>query len=56
MPELLSYQEEGPVLVVRLERPESGNVLSRQLQGELLSAWEHLEAEDGLLAAVVVHG
>ena len=55
MPELLSYQEEGPVLVVRLERPESGNVLSRQLQGELLSAWEHLESEDRLLAAVV-HG
>lgn len=55
MRELLSYQEEGSVLVVRLERPESGNVLNRQLQRELMSAWEHLEAEDGLLAAVI-HG
>ena len=49
MTELLSYTEEGPVMVVRLERPESGNVLSRQLQREILSAWDYLEAEDRLL-------
>ena len=55
MTELLSYTEEGPVMVVRLERPESGNVLSRQLQREILSAWDYLEAEDRLLAAVI-HG
>ena len=55
MPELLSYQEEGQVLVIRLERPESGNALNRQLQRELIAAWEHLEAEDGLLVGVV-HG
>ena len=55
MPELLSYQEEGPVLVIRLERPESGNALNRQLQREVLAAWEHLEAEDGLLVGVI-HG
>lgn len=55
MPETLSYQERGPVLVVQMERPGSGNALNRQLQGELISAWEHLEAEDGLLVAVV-HG
>ena len=55
MPQLLSYQEQGPVLVVRLERPESGNALNRQLQGELIAAWEHLEAADALLVGVV-HG
>lgn len=53
MPEHLSYREEGPVLVVQLERPESGNALSRQLQRELIAAWEHLEAEDGLLVGVI---
>ena len=53
MPELLSYQEEGPVLVIRLERPESGNALNRQLQRELLAAWEHLEAKDGLLVGLI---
>ena len=55
MPDLLSYQEEGPVLVVQLERPESGNALNGQLQRELVAAWEHLEAEDALLVGVV-HG
>ena len=55
MPELLSYQSQGPVLVVRLERPGSGNALNRQLQSELIAAWEHLEADDVLLAGVV-HG
>ena len=55
MPEFLSYREEGPVLVIQLKRPESGNALNRQLQRELIAAWEHLEAEDGLLVGVV-HG
>ena len=55
MPQLLSYMEEGPVLVVQLERPESGNALNRELQRELLAAWEHLEAEDRLLVCVI-HG
>jgi len=55
MPELLSYLEEGPVLVIELERPESGNALNRQLQQELIAAWEYLEAEDNLLAGVI-HG
>ena len=55
MPELLSYLEEGPVLVIQLERPESGNALNRQLQRELIAALEHLEAEDNLLAGVI-HG
>lgn len=55
MPESLSYQENGPVLLIQLERPQSGNALNRQLQGELLEAWEHLEAHDELLVGVV-HG
>jgi enoyl-CoA hydratase len=55
MPELLSYIEEGPALVIQLERPDSGNALNRQLQRELIAAWEHLEAEDNLLAGVI-HG
>lgn len=55
MPQQLSYTEEGPVLVVQLERPESGNALNRELQRELLAAWEHLESEDRLLVCVV-HG
>ena len=55
MPEILSYLEEGPVLVIQLERPESGNALNRQLQRELIAALENLEAEDNLLAGVI-HG
>lgn len=55
MPEFLSHQEIGPVLVVRLERPDSGNALNRQLQDELLEAWEHLEVQDGLSVGVI-HG
>ena len=53
MPELLSYQQNGQILVVRLERPESGNALNRQLQRELLEAWEYLETDDDLRVAVV---
>jgi enoyl-CoA hydratase/carnithine racemase len=53
MPELLSYLEEGPVLAIQLERPEPCNALNRQLQRELIAAWEYLEAEDGLLVGVI---
>ena len=55
MPPLVSILREEKVLVIGLARPETGNALSRSLQGELAEAWTQLEADDGLLVGVL-HG
>ena len=55
MPQPLSYNAEGQVLLVEMQRTESGNALDRELQEGLVSAWAQLESDDGLLVGVL-HG
>ena len=51
----VNLTRQGPVILVEMRRPETGNALSRELQQELVAAWEELESEDSLLVAVL-HG
>ena len=51
----INCTQQGPVLLVEMRRPESGNALSRELQQALVAAWDELESEDGLLVGVL-HG
>ncbi len=46
---------QGPILLVEMRRPETGNALSWELQRGLVAAWEELESEDDLLVGVL-HG
>ena len=55
MPECFSYVQEGPVLLVEMQRPEPGNALNRELQEGLVTVWQELEARDDLVVAVL-HG
>ena len=55
MPQSINLTEDGPVLLVEMRRAEPGNALSREVQEGLVSAWEELETQDRLMAAVL-HG
>ena len=46
-------EREGPIAVVRLNRPEQLNALSNQLMGELVGALENLDADDAVRCIVV---
>ena len=51
----VNLTRQGPVLLVEMSRPETGNALNQQLQQALVAAWEELESEDDLLVGVL-HG
>ena len=51
----VNLTRQGPVLLVEMRRPETGNALRRDMQQGLVDAWEQLESEDGLLVGVL-HG
>ena len=49
----LKKRTEGNVLVIELARPGAGNALNRELQAELIAAWQAFEDDDGLRVAVL---
>ena len=55
MSELVACEKDNSVFVIELRRHELGNLLNRQLQHELVAAWEEFEADDSLLVGVI-HG
>ena len=46
-------EREGPVAVVRLNRPEQRNALSNQLMSELVGALENLDADEAIRCIVL---
>jgi enoyl-CoA hydratase/carnithine racemase len=51
--ETVTYETDGRVATVTLNRPEKLNAISMQLQTELIAALEEAEADPGIHAAVV---
>jgi len=49
----LKKRTEGSVLVIELARPAAGNALNRELQAELIAAWQAFEDDDALRVAVL---
>lgn len=53
MPETIRLEQNGPVLTITLNRPETLNALNRQARTELTAAWDEFEADDNLKVAVL---
>jgi enoyl-CoA hydratase/carnithine racemase len=49
----LLYEQDGPVLVITLNRPEALNALSRELEAELHAALDAADADDTVRAIVL---
>ena len=52
-PEQIKIEQDGLVLTIRLDRPESKNAWTWQMGAELASAFEAADADDGVRAIVV---
>ena len=53
----VDYQCDGPVAVICLNQPESGNTLSRQMALDLFAAADHVQNDDAIRAVVFsAHG
>lgn len=50
---VVSTVQRGPVLVVSINRPEARNALDRATSGQLAAAFDRLDADDDLAAAVL---
>ena len=48
----VDYQCDGPVAVICLNQPESGNTLSRQMALDLFAAADHVQHDDSIRAVV----
>jgi enoyl-CoA hydratase/carnithine racemase len=51
--ETVLTERDGPVAIVRLNRPEKHNAMNRELSGALAETFARLEADDGVLAIVL---
>jgi enoyl-CoA hydratase len=51
--EAIILKQDGPVVVVRLNRPEKHNAISRQMSGELIDALDRVEDDDGVRVIVL---
>lgn len=53
LPEVIQIDVEGPVRVIRLNRPEELNATNRELHAGLAALWPQLDADVGARAAVL---
>ena len=51
--ETLELEQEGPILWVRLHRPEAMNAYTAQMGAELAAAFDHADAEDSVRVVVL---
>lgn len=52
-PETLELEQDGPILWVRLHRPEAMNAYTAQMGAELAAAFDHADAEDSIRVVVL---
>jgi enoyl-CoA hydratase/carnithine racemase len=51
--ETIEVEVDHPIATIRLNRPDRLNALSRELQGEVISALDELEEDDGVRAVIL---
>jgi enoyl-CoA hydratase len=47
------YEQDGPVTVITIDRPERMNAIGPQTHGELVEAWDRFRVDDDALVAVL---
>lgn len=52
-PETLELEQDGPILWVRLHRPEAMNAYTAQMGAELAAAFDHADTEDSIRVVVL---
>lgn len=51
--EHLKYEQDGPVTLITIDRPERMNAIGPQAHEELVDAWDRFRTDDGALVAVL---
>jgi enoyl-CoA hydratase len=52
---MVSYDREGPVAIITIDRPDHKNAIDRQTASELGDAWDRFEDDEEALVGVL-HG
>src|SRR5688500_15870909 len=53
MYEHLTYEQDGPVTVITIDRPERMNAIGPQTHRELVEAWDRFRTDDAALVGVL---
>jgi enoyl-CoA hydratase len=51
--EFVKYEQDGPVVVITIDRPERMNAIGPQVSAELIGAWDRFRLDDSALVGVL---
>ncbi|MBH9751116.1 enoyl-CoA hydratase, partial [Clostridioides difficile] len=49
----LLVEREGPIVVLTMNRPHRRNALSTKMVGQFAEAWDEIDGDDGIRAAIL---